>query len=77
MIQYPVAYSNYNALQRPIVCNSNLVKNNVCTTIKQGENNNKQEAEEMQPKWCPSGLSPTKKTEVAKITQARSNGETD
>jgi hypothetical protein len=33
MIQYPVAYSNYNALQRPIVCKSNLVKNNVCTLI--------------------------------------------
>jgi hypothetical protein len=53
MFQYPVAYSNYNALQRPIVCNSNLVKNNVCTTIKRGENSIKQNAKEMQPMWCP------------------------
>jgi hypothetical protein len=58
MIQYPVAYSNYNALQRSIVCNSNLVKNNVCTTIKQGETTNTQNAKEMQPRWC---LSHTKK----------------
>jgi hypothetical protein len=57
MIQYSVAYSNYNALQRPIVCNSNLVKNNVCTTIKQGENSNKKNAKELRPRWCPSGLS--------------------
>jgi hypothetical protein len=77
MIQYPVAYSNYNALQRPIVCNSNLVKNNVCTTIKQGENSNKQNAKEMQPRWCPSGLSHTQKKEVAKTAQARSNGAAD
>jgi hypothetical protein len=77
MIQYPVAYSNYNALQRPIVCNSNLVKNNVCTTIKQGENSNKLKAKEMQPRWCPSGLSHTQKKEVAKTMQARSNGAAD
>jgi hypothetical protein len=61
MIQYPVAYSNYNALQRPIVCNSNLVKNNVHTTMKQVENSNKQNAKEMQPMWCPSDLSDTQK----------------
>jgi hypothetical protein len=47
MIQYPIAYSNYNSLQRPIACNSNLVKNNVCNTIKQGENINKQNAKDM------------------------------
>jgi hypothetical protein len=70
MIQYPVAYSNYNALQGPIVCNSNLVKNNACTTIKHGEDSNKQKAKEMQPRWCPSA-------EVAKTTQARSNGAAD
>jgi hypothetical protein len=73
MIQYPVAYSNYNALQRPIVCNSNLVKNNVYATIKQGENSNKQKAKEMQSRWCPSGLSHTKKKEVGKTMQVRSN----
>jgi hypothetical protein len=66
-IQYPVAYSNYNALQRPIVCNSNLVKNNVCTTIKQGENSNKQNAKEMQPRWCPSGLSHTQKRRLQRL----------
>jgi hypothetical protein len=57
MIQFPVKYSNYNAFQRPIVCNSNLVKNNVCTTIKQGENSNKHKAKEMSrggvPQACP------------------------
>jgi hypothetical protein len=61
MIQYPVAYSNYNALQRPIICNSNLVKNNVFNTIKQGENNNKQKAKEMQPRWCPQACPTLKK----------------
>jgi hypothetical protein len=29
----------------------------VSTTIKQGENSNKQNAKDMQPRWCPSGLS--------------------
>jgi hypothetical protein len=67
MIQYPVAYSNYNALQRPIVCNSNLVKNNVYATIKQGENSNKQKAKEMQSRWCPSGLSHTKKRRLQRL----------
>jgi hypothetical protein len=67
MIQYPVAYSNYNALRRPIVCNSNLVKNNVSTTIKQGENSNKQNAKEMQPRWCPSGLSHTQKRRLQRL----------
>jgi hypothetical protein len=67
MIQYPVAYSNYNALQRPIVCYSNLVKNNVCTTIKQGEDSNKQKAKEMQPRWCPSGLSHTQKRRLQRL----------
>jgi hypothetical protein len=67
MIQYPVTYSNYNALQRPIVCNSNLVKNNVCTTIKQGVNSNKQNAKEMQPRWCPSGLSHTQKRRLQRL----------
>jgi hypothetical protein len=47
MIQYCIAYSNYSALQMPIVCNSNLVKNNVDTTIKQGENSNKQNSKVM------------------------------
>jgi hypothetical protein len=32
MIQYSIACANYGALQSLIVCNSNLVKNNVCTT---------------------------------------------
>jgi hypothetical protein len=36
MIQYPIAHPNYGELQRPIAYNNNLVKNNVCTTIKQG-----------------------------------------
>jgi hypothetical protein len=67
MIQYPVAYSNYNALQRLIVCNSNLVKNNVCTTNKQGENSNNQNAKEMQPRWCPSGLSHTQKRRLQRL----------
>jgi hypothetical protein len=67
MIQYPFTYSNYNALQRPIVCNSNLVKNNVCTTIKQGVNSNKQNAKEMQPRWCPSGLSHTQKRRLQRL----------
>jgi hypothetical protein len=64
MIQYRVAYSNYNALQRPIVCNSNLVKNNVCTTIKQGETTNTQNAKEMQPRWC---LSHTQKRRLQRL----------
>jgi hypothetical protein len=67
MIQYPVAYSNYNALQRPIVCNSNLVKNDVCTTNKQSENSNKQNVKEMQPRWCPSGLSHTQKRRLQRL----------
>jgi hypothetical protein len=67
MIQYPVAHSNYNALQRPIVCNSNLVKNNVHTTIKQGENRNKQNAKEMQLRWCSSGLSHTQKRRLQRL----------
>jgi hypothetical protein len=36
MIQYPIAHPNYGKLQRPIAYNNNLVKNNVCATIKQG-----------------------------------------
>jgi hypothetical protein len=67
MIQYPFAYSNYNALRRSIVCNGNLVKKNVCTTIKQGENNNKQNAKEMHPRWCPSGLSHTQKRRLQRL----------
>jgi hypothetical protein len=65
MIQYLIAYSNYNALQRPIVFNSNLVK--VCTTIKQGENRNKQKAKEMQPRWCPLSLSHTQQRSLQRL----------
>jgi hypothetical protein len=67
MIQYPITYSNYNALQRPIVCNSNVVKNNVCTTIKPGEHSNKQNAKDMQPRWCLSGLSHTQKRRLQRL----------
>jgi hypothetical protein len=67
MIQYLIAYPNCNALQRPIVCNSNRVKNNVCTTIKQGENSNKQKAKEMQLRWCPIGLSHTQKRRLQRL----------
>jgi hypothetical protein len=67
IIQYTVAYSSYNALQRPIICNSNPVKNNVCTTIKQGENSNMQNTKEMQPRWCPSGLSHTEKVRLQRL----------
>jgi hypothetical protein len=40
MIQYPIAHLNYDKLQRPIAYSKNLVKNNVCATIKQGEGSN-------------------------------------
>jgi hypothetical protein len=36
MIQYHIAHPNYSKLQKPIAYNNNLVKNNVCATIKQG-----------------------------------------
>jgi hypothetical protein len=55
---------------------SNQVKNNVCTTIKQGENSNKQNAKEMQ-QVLSLRLVPDSKKEVAKTTQARSNGVAD
>jgi hypothetical protein len=67
MIQYPIAYSNYNTLQRPIVCNSNLVKNDVCITNKQGENSKKQNAKEMQPRWCSSSLSHTQRKRLQRL----------
>jgi hypothetical protein len=39
----------------------------MCTTIKQGENRNKQNAKEMQPRWCPSGLSHTQKRRLQRL----------
>jgi hypothetical protein len=48
MIQYPIAHPNYGTLQRLIAYNNNLVKNNVCATIKQGEGSNKQISKGMQ-----------------------------
>jgi hypothetical protein len=59
MIQYPIAHPNYGTLQRSITYNNNLVKNNVCATIKQGEGSNKQNSKGMYE--VVSGLSHTQK----------------
>jgi hypothetical protein len=47
MIQYPIVYSSCGALQKSVVCNINLIQNNICITIKQGENRDKQNSKEM------------------------------
>jgi hypothetical protein len=67
MIQYPIAHPNYGELQRPIAYNNNLVKNNACTTIKQGGGSNEQNSKGMQPRWCPSGLSHTQKRRLQRM----------
>jgi hypothetical protein len=67
MIQYPIAHPNYGKLQRPIAYNNNLVKNNVCATIKQGGGRNEQNSKGMQPRWCPSGLSRTQKRRLQRM----------
>jgi hypothetical protein len=67
MIQYPIAHPNYGELQRPIAYNKNLVKNNVCTTIKQGEGSNEQNSKGMQPRWCPSGFSRSQKRRLQRM----------
>ena len=41
---YIISYPNYGALQQPIACNSNLVKNEACAIVKQCENKGKQES---------------------------------
>jgi hypothetical protein len=71
MIQYPIAHPNYGTLRRPIAYN-NLVKNNVCTTIKQGEGSNEQNSKGMQPRWCPSCLSRTQKRNLQWMRKQRS-----
>jgi hypothetical protein len=65
MIQYPVAHPNYGELQRPIAYNNNMVKNNVCTTIKQSGGSHEQNSKGMQSRWCPSGLSRTQKRDYS------------
>jgi hypothetical protein len=72
MIQYPIAHPNYGELQRPITYNNNLVKNNVCTTIKQGGGSNEQNSKGMQPRWCPSGLSRTQKRRLQRMRKQES-----
>jgi hypothetical protein len=72
MIQYPIAHPNYGELQRPITYNNNLVKNNVCTTFKQGGDSNEQNYKRMQPRWCPSGLSRTQKRRLQRLQKQRS-----
>jgi hypothetical protein len=67
MIQYPIAYPNYGKLQRPIAYNNNLVKNNVCAAIKQGEGSNEQNSKGVQLRWCPSGLSRTQKRRLQRM----------
>jgi hypothetical protein len=67
MIQYPIAYPNYGKLQRPIAQNNNLVKNNVCATIKQGGGSNEQNSKCMQPRWCPSCLSRSQKRRLQQM----------
>jgi hypothetical protein len=67
MIQYPIAHPNYGKLQRPIAYNNNLVKNNVCATMKQGGGSNEQNSKGMQPRWCPSGLSRTQKRRLQRM----------
>jgi hypothetical protein len=48
MIQYHIAHPNYGKLQRSIAYDNNLVKNNVCAAIKQGEGSNEQNSKGMQ-----------------------------
>jgi hypothetical protein len=72
MIQYPIAHPNYGKLQRPIAHNNNLVKNNVCATVKQGGGSNEQNSKGMQPRWCPSGLSRTQKRRLQRMRKQRS-----
>ena len=59
MQPFIISYPNYGALQQPIAGNSNLVKGNACTNVKQCVNNNKLDSKYLQPRWCPSGLSLT------------------
>jgi hypothetical protein len=67
MIQYTIAHPNYGKLQRPIAHNNNLVKNNVCATIKQVGRSNEQNSKGMQPRWYPSGLSRTQKRRLQRM----------
>ena len=59
-IQYSSIYSSYGASQRPIVASNNLVKNKLDCS-KEGEIDVKQDNQYLQPRWCPSALSHTKK----------------
>jgi hypothetical protein len=72
MIQYPIAHPNYGTLRRPIAYNNNLVKNNVCATIKQGEGINEKNSKGMQLRWCPSCLSRTQKRKSQWMRKKRS-----
>ena len=67
MIQYPTSYPSYGALPRPVALDSNLVKNNVHIAKRQREYNNKQQSKDIQPRWCPSGLSRTQKRRLQRL----------
>ena len=69
---YIISYPNYGALQQPIACNSNLVKNEACAIVKQCENNIKQDSMYLRPRWCPSGLSHTQKRRLQRLHKQES-----
>ena len=66
---YIISYPNYGALQQPIACNSNLVKNEACAIVKQCEKTIKQDSIYLWPIWCPSGLSHTQKRRLQHLSK--------
>ena len=64
MKPYMITYPNCD---RPVVSSNNLVRSDVCTTNKPGKDNNKQNSKDMQPRWCPSGLSHTQKRRLQRL----------
>jgi hypothetical protein len=67
MIQYSPTYANYGSLQGPFVVDNNLVR-----SAPREEKSSKRDSKYSQPRWCPSGLSRTKK--IVAAAEARING---
>ena len=59
-IQYPPIYPSHTTSQKPIVASNNMVKEDIDCS-KADEKSGKQDSKYLQPKWCPLGLSHTKK----------------
>ena len=65
-IQYLPMYPNNASSQRLIIAINNLVKKDLDCNKEEGKSA-KQDSKYLQPRWCPSGLSHTKKRRLQRM----------